>query len=130
MTSLTPQRDCLTRTLAAARAASERIPTNGAVDEIERRLCLDLMEAALLPCADLMDLEVSFEDIQSRLENAIANVIVSHSLSLTAGEQEKAKKFARAMLFKLAERVRRGIENRNPAIESQGDVQQQTRGHA
>ncbi|MGU3666141.1 hypothetical protein ACLBX9_18305 [Methylobacterium sp. A49B] len=122
MTSLTPQRDTLTRVLAEARSASEQRPVADAVEAIERRLCLDLMEVALLPCADMMDLAVPMHDIQARLENAFANVIVSHSLSLSAGDRDEATQIAGATLLNLSQRVQRAIENNNPSVSVQRAV--------
>ncbi len=124
MTSLTPQRDALART------ALDRLPTNGTVDEIERRLCLDLMEAALLPVADMMDLGAPLDDIQLRLVNAIANVLVSHCLSLAGGEKNAANKVAIVTLDALIDRVRSGINKANPTISVSSDVERQAGGRA
>ncbi|SDA13091.1 hypothetical protein SAMN02799622_00906 [Methylobacterium sp. UNC378MF] len=107
MTTLSPRRDALVAAFAAANEAAKALPPpKDRLEAINRELAHAVMESALTPIAEAMDLGVDGRTTSVMLASAIANVIASFCLSCADGDEGSAERIAIVLLDSLVDRVR------------------------
>lgn len=107
MTTLSPRRDALVDAFAAANEAAKALPPpRDRVEALNRELAHSVMESALTPIAEAMDLGVDGRTTSVMLASAIANVMASFCLSCADGNERSAERLAIALLDSLVDRVR------------------------
>ncbi|MCX4194505.1 hypothetical protein OMR07_02190 [Methylobacterium organophilum] len=107
MTTLSPRRDALVAAFAAANEAAKALPPpRDRLEALNRELAHSVMESALTPIAEAMDLGVDGRNTSTMLASAIANVMASFCLSYADGNERSAERLAIALLDSLVDRVR------------------------
>jgi len=93
MTTLSPRRDAIEAAAAASREAAAALPPpKDRFEAINRELAHGVMESALTPIAEAMDLGVDGKTTSAMLASAIANVIASFCLSCADGDEGAAER--------------------------------------
>lgn len=107
MMTLHPRRDAITRATTAARSAAASLPpAKNRVEEINREIAHGVLESALIPVAEAMDLGADGSTASAMLVNAFANVLVSFCLSCSDGDVPRAEQHALVVLDALIDRTR------------------------
>jgi len=106
MTTLFPRRDALIAATAAARTAGQALPpARDRIDELGREVSHGVLEAALIPMAEAVDLGADIARAQTMLTHALAATIMNFSafVSLDDGQSQS---FAIGVLEELVFRTR------------------------
>ena len=107
MTTLYPRRDSMIAAAAEAREAAKALPpAKDRIDVIYRAVSQDVLESALVPIAEAMDLGADVPAASGILVTALSNTIVSHCLSIGGGYGPAAEGHALFLLNALIDRVR------------------------
>lgn len=115
MASLTPHRDSLLSGLDEARHRLDALQATGARG-FEVEMSFGVMKAALLPVADMLDRRMPFEDVQTALESALANLVSSHAMNVEDGDATGAASFAVDMLERVAVTVVKRLAANTPHV--------------
>lgn len=110
MTTLSPRRDAMIAAAAEARTAAKALPpAKDRFEDIHREVSHSVLESALIPIAEAMDLGADVRITTGMLVSALANTIVSHCLSCGDGEGPAAERHAILLLNALIDQCRMSL---------------------
>ncbi|GJD55213.1 hypothetical protein [Methylobacterium dankookense] len=111
MTTLTPTRELWEEGLRLSRERVFSRPPSDAFDACEQRMLVESLESVMRPIADMLDLGMSEERALSLAENAMANVIGSLTMTLSAAEPDPAWRRSLHMLVGIKQRLKGTLFN-------------------
>lgn len=115
MTTLTPYRDSLLQGLEEAERQLQALslPTSS---RIEQEMSIGILRAALVPLADMLDLQMSLGKAQRALESALANLVISHCLNFEDGDTRQAGAAAVRMLARVRDLAQARLQADRPHV--------------
>ena len=111
MTTLTPTRELWEEGLRLSRERILSRPPSDAFHALEQRLLIESLEAVMRPTADMLDLGMSEEQAVSIIENAVANVVGSLTMTLASAEPDLAWRLSLHMLVGIKRRLKATLFN-------------------